>query len=82
MVATDSGPGEGAPTAKVRAKAAARRAAAPIVSRLRTSAAEAVNPELQAARREIASLRADLERTRSELEAEIELLRAELDARK
>ena len=60
---------------------AARRAAAPLVARLRTSAAEAVNPELQAARREIAALRADLDRTRAELEAEIELLRAELDAR-
>jgi hypothetical protein len=81
MVATDSDPDDDAPTAGVRARAAARRAAAPIVARLRTSAAEAVNPELQAARREIAALRADLDRTRAELEAEIELLRAELDAR-
>ena len=40
-----------------------------------------MNPELQTARREIAALRADLDRTRAELEAEIELLRAELDAR-
>ncbi|MBV9952208.1 MAG: hypothetical protein JO291_09675 [Acidimicrobiia bacterium] len=81
MVATDSGADDASPTSTGRAKAAARRAAAPIVARLRSSAAEAVNPELQAARQEIAALRADLDRTRSELEAEIELLRAELDAR-
>ena len=80
MVATGDGP-EDEPRPAARAKKVARRAAAPLGARLRTSAAEAVNPELQAARREIATLRADLERTRAELEAEIELLRAELDAR-
>ena len=72
MVATGDGPED-------EPRPAARRAT--FFARLRTSAAEAVNPELQAARREIATLRADLERTRAELEAEIELLRAELDAR-
>ena len=82
MVATGAGPDdERRAPSTARAKQAARRAAAPLVARLRTSAAEAVNPELQAARREIAALRADLDRTRAELEAEIELLRAELDAR-
>jgi hypothetical protein len=80
MVATEEG-SEDEPRPAARAKKVARRAAAPLVARLRTSAAEAVNPELQAARREIAILRADLDRTRAELEAEIELLRAELDAR-
>ena len=80
MVATGDAP-EDEPRPAARAKKAARRAAAPLVARLRTSAAEAVNPELQVARREIATLRADLDRTRAELEAEIELLRAELDAR-
>ena len=81
MVATGEGTEDEAPRATARANPAARRAAAPLVARLRTSAAEAVNPELQTARREIAALRADLDRTRAELEAEIELLRAELDAR-
>jgi hypothetical protein len=81
VVATGEPADAETPGAGVRARAAARRAAAPIVARLRSSAADAVNPELQAARREIASLRADLEATRAELEAEIELLRAELDAR-
>ena len=80
MVATGEEP-EDEPRTTARAKKVARRAAAPLVARLRTSAAGAVNPELQVARREIATLRADLDRTRAELEAEIELLRAELDAR-
>ena len=52
MVATGDGP-EDEPRPTARAKKVARRAAAPLVARLRTSAAEAVNPELQAARREV-----------------------------
>jgi hypothetical protein len=81
MVATGEGSEDEQTGAGTRARKAARRAAAPIVARIRTSAADAVNPELHAAKRELATLRADLDRTRAELEAEIELLRAELDAR-
>jgi len=77
-------PNPNAPLASTRARAAAlaRRAANPLVDRLRDQTTDEIRPDLAAAQAEIERLHAELVTTRTELKAEIELLWAELEARK
>jgi len=75
-------PGPDAPRLKGPVGAVARRAAQPVLGRLRYEASVSLRPELEAASEEIGRLQEELARTGDELRAEIELLRAELDARR